>query len=172
MTHADHGVPPDGSTSGGQLHRSWAADLDTTTLYELLRLRVDVFVVEQACPYPELDGRDVDAATRHLWVEASDGIVATLRLLGNAPDGDDSAFRIGRVCTRRTHRGQGMARRLLEAALAEVGSHPCRVSAQTYLTGMYTAFGFRADGAEFLEDGIPHVSMLRPGSNGAAEETP
>ena len=51
------------------LRRSWAKDLDAATLYELLKLRVEVFVVEQACPYPELDGRDLLAETRHFWLE-------------------------------------------------------------------------------------------------------
>ncbi|HZN79124.1 MAG TPA: GNAT family N-acetyltransferase, partial [Mycobacterium sp.] len=51
------------------LRRSWAKDLDAATLYELLKLRVEVFVVEQACAYPELDGRDLSADTRHFWLE-------------------------------------------------------------------------------------------------------
>ena len=57
------------------LHRRWGKDLDTATLYELLKLRVEVFVVEQSCPYPELDGRDLQSATRHFWLEGPDGEV-------------------------------------------------------------------------------------------------
>ena len=61
------------------LRRSWAKDLDAATLYELLKLRVEVFVVEQATPYPELDGRDLLAETRHFWLENSEGqVVSTL----------------------------------------------------------------------------------------------
>ncbi len=64
------------------LRRSWAKDLDVPTLYALLQLRVEVFVVEQACPYPELDGRDLFAETRHFWLEAADGeVICTLRLM-------------------------------------------------------------------------------------------
>ena len=64
------------------LRRSWAGDLDAATLYELLRLRVEVFVVEQRCPYPELDGQDLLAGTRHFWFEDADGrVIATLRLI-------------------------------------------------------------------------------------------
>lgn len=146
------------------LHRSWSADLTTTTLYALLRLRVDVFVVEQACPYPELDGRDLEPGTRHYWIAADDGTVAsTLRVLEDPPTVDgEPMFRIGRVCTHRAHRGKHLSNRLMDAALADIGEHACRVEAQAYLTEMYAAHGFVAEGAEYLEDGIPHVSMLRP----------
>lgn len=70
------------------LRRSWAKDLDAATLYELLKLRVEVFVVEQATPYPELDGRDLDAETRHFWLEGPDGeVISTLRLMEEHPGG-------------------------------------------------------------------------------------
>lgn len=141
--------------------RSWAQDLDAATLYELLKLRVEVFVVEQATPYPELDGRDLLAETRHFWLEHADGrVVATLRLMEEHPGGE-KVFRIGRVCTQRSERGGGLASRLMQAALAEVGDHPCRIDAQTYLQDMYAKHGFVRDGEEFLDDGIPHVPMLR-----------
>ena len=146
------------------LRRSWAKDLDAATLYELLKLRVEVFVVEQACPYPELDGRDLLAETRHYWLEKADGdVISTLRLM-EEHSGGAKAFRIGRVCTKRTARGQGHTTRLLQAALAEVGDFECRIDAQTYLAEMYGRHGFVRDGDEFLEDGIPHVPMMRPGS--------
>ncbi|MCB0927915.1 MAG: GNAT family N-acetyltransferase [Mycobacterium sp.] len=143
------------------LRRSWAKDIDAATLYELLKLRVEVFVVEQACPYPELDGRDLLAETRQFWLENLDGqVIATLRLMEEHPGGTKE-FRIGRVCTRRDERGHGHAARLLMAALAEVGDHPCRVNSQTYLADMYARHGFVADGPEFTEDGIPHIPMVR-----------
>jgi ElaA protein len=84
------------------------ADFDNRTLYALLRLRVDVFVVEQNCPYPELDGRDTDPATRHLWTEDGTGPTAYLRLL---PERAGAVHRIGRVCTRADARGQDTRRR-------------------------------------------------------------
>jgi ElaA protein len=144
------------------LRRSWAKDLDAATLYELLKLRVEVFVVEQACPYPELDGRDLLAETRHYWLEAPDGeVVSTLRLM-EEHTGGEKTFRIGRLCTKRSARGQGHTTRLLQAALAEVGDYACRIDAQTYLEEMYRQHGFARDGDEFVEDGIPHVPMLRP----------
>lgn len=143
------------------LRRAWAKDLDTATLYELLKLRVEVFVVEQATPYPELDGRDLLAETRHFWLEGAEGdVVCTLRLMEEHAGGE-KGFRIGRVCTKRTARGHGHANRLLQAALAEVGDYACRINAQTYLEDMYKHHGFVRDGDEFLDDGIPHVPMLR-----------
>lgn len=139
------------------LRRSWGRDLDAATLYALLRLRVDVFVVEQSCPYPELDGRDLAESTRHFWLESPGGeVISTLRLLG-----DPGEFRIGRVCTRAADRGHGHTSRLMEAALAEVGPQRCRISAQSYLADMYARHGFVLDGEEFVEDGIPHVPMVR-----------
>ncbi len=142
------------------LKRSWAYDLTTSTLYDLLKLRVEVFVVEQACPYPELDGRDLLPETRQFWLEEDGEIICTLRLMEEHDDGRKS-FRIGRLCTSRQARGRGHTTRLLQAALAEVGSAPCRINAQTYLVDMYAKHGFKPDGDEFIEDGIPHVPMLR-----------
>lgn len=143
------------------LRRAWADDLDTATLYRLLALRVDVFVVEQRCPYPELDGRDLEPATRHFWLEDAEGqVISTLRLLVDR-SGSDEEFRIGRVCTAEAERGRGHSARLMNAALAEVGDRPCRISAQTYLADMYAGYGFIADGDPFEEDGIGHLPMLR-----------
>jgi ElaA protein len=148
------------------LRRCCGRDLDAATLYDLLTLRVAVFVVEQACPYPELDGSDLTAQTRHFWLEEKSGeTIATLRLIeGGLIEGDPAGqklFQIGRVCTKKAARGHGYATRLLQAALADVGEHPCAMNAQTYLIDMYARHGFVVDGDEFCEDGIPHVPMLR-----------
>ena len=86
------------------------ADLDARTLYSLLQLRVDMFVVEQHCPYPELDGRDTEPATEHSWLEDPAGPTAYLRIL-HEPDG----IRIGRLWTRADARGAGAAARLPRA---------------------------------------------------------
>ncbi|MCE0537355.1 GNAT family N-acetyltransferase [Kineosporia rhizophila] len=134
-------------------------DLTPGEAYALLKLRVDVFVVEQKCPYPELDGRDVEPGTEHLWLADEHGPTAYLRLLAD-PDG---RARIGRVCTRADARGRSLAGRLMEAALA--GLEPGRetvLDAQAHLTGWYARYGFTASGPEYLEDGIPHVPMRRP----------
>lgn len=144
------------------LHRRLAPDLPISTLYALLRLRMEVFVVEQACPYQDIDGLDLDGSTRHFWLareESTEEVQAYLRLV-EQPDGE---FRIGRVCARRHARRRGAVRRLLEAALAEVGEAPCVLDAQSHLAGLYTAFGFEPSGNEFAEDGIPHFPMRRSG---------
>lgn len=149
------------STAGTpQVFRSGFADLSVTQLYALLKLRVDVFVVEQDCAYPELDGHDADPATTHYWVEvnAPDPVAATLRVLRGS-DG----FRIGRVATAIGHRGQGHARCLMRAAIGDVGDAETRLEAQSHLQDWYAGFGFEVDGPEYLEDGIPHVPMRRTG---------
>ena len=131
-------------------------ELDARTGYLLWRLRSAVFVVEQACAYLDLDGRDLEPATRHLWLEADGAPVAYLRVLD---DGD--CARIGRVATAGEHRGRGLADRLMRAALDLVGDRPCVLDAQTYLAGYYARLGFTATGPEFLDDGIPHLPMRR-----------
>jgi ElaA protein len=139
------------------------ADLDPATLYALLRLRVDVFVVEQKCPYAELDGRDTEPGTRHLWLDEAGAPIAYLRLLTDPSDGGDAGVvRIGRVCTARPARGGGHAARLMRAALDEAGGRECVLEAQSYLVPFYTGFGFTTTGPEYLDDGIPHVPMRRP----------
>lgn len=152
-----------------ELRRSWATDLDAVTLYELLKLRAEVFVVEQACPYLDPDGLDMAVDTRHFWLEDDGAVLATLRLMldsGELDEGAEPVYRIGRVCTALSERGHGYATQLMESALVEVGQHPCRINAQTYLADMYGSLGFVQDGDEFLEDGIPHLPMVRPGSVG------
>jgi ElaA protein len=136
------------------------AELDAPTLYRLLKLRVDVFVVEQKCAYPELDGRDLEPETRHLWIEDGAGApLAYLRVL-REPDG---AARIGRVVTAPHARGRGLAAALMAAALREIGDRPSRLDAQTHVAGFYARFGYRVAGEEYLDEGIPHVPMARPG---------
>jgi ElaA protein len=141
-----------------QLYDRAFADLDAPTLYALLRLRSDVFVVEQACPYPELDGRDTEPTTRHLWL--ADDPATPLSYVRLLTDPDGSA-RIGRVCTAATARGQGLSRRLINVALDLAGDRPCVLDAQSYLVDYYRSFGFTVAGAEYVEDGIPHVPMRR-----------
>jgi ElaA protein len=131
-------------------------DLEIGTLYALLKLRSEVFVVEQECHYQDLDGRDDEPGTRHVWLSRGDEIRAYLRILD---DGD--VLRIGRVVTSGKARGAGLAGRLMDEALTIIGNRPSVLDAQAYLVGFYTRFGYRQTGPEFLEDGIPHVPMLR-----------
>jgi ElaA protein len=139
------------------LRRAPFAELTPFELYGLCRLRVDVFVVEQECPYPELDGRDAEPSTVHLWYQAGGGeVAATIRLL------DDGATRaIGRVATAAGFRGRGLAARLVEEGIALAGAVPVTLGAQAHLEGWYERFGFRRSGPGYVEDGIPHVPMRR-----------
>lgn len=137
-----------------ELHTAHAGELDAPTLYALLRLRVDVFVVEQECAYPELDGRDLEPATRHCWLADGDEIVACLRVLAE-PDG---SWRIGRVATAPSARRRGLAARLVSHAL-DLAGRPVLIHAQAHLADWYAGFGFARDGADFHEDGILHTPM-------------
>ena len=138
-------------------------DLSAREAYDAWRLRQDVFVVEQECPYPDLDGRDPDPTTRHLLLLDEGRVAGYARVLD---DGD--VWRIGRVVLDRAVRGRGWADRLVEAAVALSVGRAAVLDAQAPLVGWYATFGFEVDGPEFLEDGIPHVPMRRA----AASEPP
>ena len=133
-------------------------ELTTEELYRILKLRVSVFVVEQNCPYPELDDRDQDAV--HVWAEDAAGIRAYLRVLDR---GVESPYvSIGRVVT--AERGIGLGDRVLEegirAAKELFGAGSIYLEAQTYAEGFYEKHGFHRISEEFVEDGIPHIRML------------
>ena len=134
-------------------------ELTTHELYDILRLRVNVFVVEQNCPYAELDGLDQGAL--HVWLEDETGIQAYLRVMDKGAESEYAA--IGRVIA--VKRRCGLGSRVLEAGLRAArdafGDQPIYLEAQTYAAGLYEKYGFRRISEEFLLDGIPHVKMLR-----------
>jgi ElaA protein len=142
------------------LHVATGPELTATDLYDLLRLRVDVFVVEQECPYPELDGRDLLESTVHFWLRGGGqgAVVGCLRLLE-----DESALRVGRVCTAASARGTGVGGKLMAAAVERIGARESVLGAQVQAQGLYARFGYAPEGEVYLEDGIPHISMRRPG---------
>jgi ElaA protein len=133
------------------------ADLDAATAYAIWRLRQDVFVVEQECPYPDLDGRDTEPGTVHVVMRDGDDVIGYARVLD-----DGGEWRIGRVVLAPAVRGRGLADRLMTAALEACPARPVVLDAQSPLVGWYAGFGFAVDGEEFLEDGIPHAPMRRP----------
>lgn len=135
--------------------------LNTGELHDLLKLRIDVFVVEQRCAYPEADGRDPEAI--HVLAHDERGqLVGCARIL---PPADGGLPRVGRVVVRADRRGQGLAHRIMEGALnalrAAYGSGRSMLAAQAPLQGFYERHGYHAVGAEYLWDGIPHVDMVR-----------
>ena len=130
------------------------AELDAGTLYELLKLRAEVFVVEQECAYPDLDGRDDEPATRHVLLRDDDDLLGYARVLE-----DGEVWRIGRVVLARDARGRGLADPLMHTALQVAKGRDVVLDAQTPLASWYATHGFEVDGAEFLEDGIPHLPM-------------
>jgi len=139
------------------LHVAAFDQLSAATLYGLLRLRMQVFIVEQRCPYQDLDGRDTEPGTRHVWLDDDGSPQAYLRILAE-PDGAD---RISRVCVAPAARGTGLARQLMRDALDLTGPGGVVLDAQSYLADFYKRLGFVATGPEFVEDDIPHVPMRR-----------
>ena len=145
------------------VHRSWAKDLDTATLYELLKLRVEVFVVNR----PALPG------TRRPRPAAGNPPLLARRPAGRgdlhpAPDGGAPRRAEGVPARPAVHRaGSPRARSHHTAAPSRAGrcrDYPCRIDAQTYLEEMYARHGFVRAGDEFLDDGVPHVPMVRAGT--------
>ena len=148
---------PDADTTT-QVHRAAFAELSPRRLYDLLRLRSDVFVVEQDCTFLEMDGRDHEPDAEHLWTVDERGVTATLRLLRD--HGDD--WSIGRIVTRPDVRSSGVAALLVRAGLdrlRHLGATSVHIGAQAQLRDWYARFGFVQDGPRYLEDGILHVPM-------------
>jgi ElaA protein len=131
------------------------AELTPLQLYRILKLRADVFVVEQDCVYPDIDDRDLEPDALHMWIEDADALVAYLRVLSGPPAG---TWRIGRVVTAAHVRGGGLASDLVRRALA-LTQGPVVLNAQSYLVDWYAGLGFEVDGGEFLDDGVPHTPM-------------
>ncbi len=134
-------------------------ELSKRELYEILKLRCAVFVVEQNCPYQDIDGRD-DFEGVHVFLEEDGEVLAYLRAY--YPEGEQEQLRIGRVISAK--RGIGLGAKVVEAGIrcAKEQLHAKRIyiEAQCYAVGFYEKFGFAICGEEFLEDGIPHVGMM------------
>ena len=135
-------------------------DLTLDELYAILYLRTAVFVVEQACPYQEVDNKDQESY--HLLGQDNGDIVAYARLL--PPGVSFPQASIGRVLVAPSHRGQGLGQQLMARSLAflveELGQKRIQLSGQTYLEDFYKSFGFQAVSDMYLEDDIPHKDML------------
>lgn len=135
-------------------------ELTVNELYSILKERVDVFVVEQTCPYPECDGKDIKCF--HLFAKENDEIIAYLRILPPGVSYDETG--IGRVLVKDKHRGKGLAIEMMNRAIKfiqeEMKFKKIKISAQQYLIDFYGSFGFKISSEGYLEDGIPHIDMI------------
>jgi ElaA protein len=137
------------------------SELTVHELHDVLRLRTDVFVVEQGCAYPEIDGRD-PFCTHILGTDPSGSLIACARIV---PPETDGPPHIGRVVVHRDHRGRGYARQLMNFTLDVLGtlygSLHSELAAQSHLKGFYESLGYVQHGAEYLWDGILHIDMVK-----------
>ena len=141
-------------------------DCTPDQLYDLLQLRVNVFVVEQCCPYPELDDFDRHPETRHLAGHDPSGfLMAYARLL--PPGLRFPEPNIGRFVVKKEFRGKGVGHQLMRQAVEAINKiwpgRPIKISAQGYLQKFYEQYGFERVSDVYLEDGVPHIDMLRKG---------
>ena len=139
------------------LHKKMFSELTAEELYELLRIRSEVFVVEQNCVYQDMDGDD--QASVHLWLTDQDRVVALCRV---CPAGTHmKEVSIGRVIT--TERGKGYGKRIMLAGIEAAREHfdatAIEIEAQEYAKGFYEQVGFRQSSDPFILDGIPHIKM-------------
>ncbi len=135
--------------------------LTTQELYALLQLRTQIFVVEQDCVYQDLDGKDQKAL--HVIGTKNNKVVAYTRCFKAGIYFDQAS--IGRVVVAQEFRKDKLGKRIMEASIQaiykEYGVQPIKLSAQTYLLKFYNALGFKAIGDQYLEDGIPHIAMIK-----------
>ena len=139
------------------LHKKSFQELTTDELYELLRVRSEVFVVEQDCVYQDMDGDDLKSI--HLWLTLEGKIVALARV---CPAGTHmQEISIGRVIT--TERGKGYGKQIMlyaiDAAKEHFGAKHINIEAQEYAKGFYESVGFKQSSDTFMLDGIPHIRM-------------
>lgn len=136
-------------------------ELSATLLYEILRLRSEIFVVEQDCVYQDLDGKDQKAL--HVIGKKEGKVVAYTRVFGSGDYFDCAS--IGRVVVAKEQRKFGYGKGIMNASIQAVQEHlkenSIKISAQTYLKQFYNELGFMEYGKEYLEDGIPHIAMKK-----------
>jgi len=136
------------------------SDLSPDELYQIMRLRIEVFVIEQRCFYQDADNKDQHC--HHLMLLEDKELVAYARIVPAGLSFEEAS--IGRVITSAQVRGTGAGKILMEAAIQTCrqlfGNVSIRIGAQTYAKAFYVALGFEASGSGFMEDGIPHIEMV------------
>lgn len=130
-------------------------------LYAVLKARIDVFVIEQNCPYPDLDNYDQKAI--HIWAEENGDVLAYCRVFNKGIKYDETS--LGRVLTTEKARGKSLGKLLIKYAVETIENRfhtpEIKISAQDYLLKFYSDFGFVDTGKKYLEDDIPHTEMIR-----------
>jgi ElaA protein len=158
---------------GDRINLDWYGfgELTPALLYEVLQFRQAIFVVEQSCAYPDLDG--LDQLAWHLLLRVGDALAGCLRLI---PFPDERKVKIGRVAIGETERGKGLARHMMREALArcrrDYPDHTVTLSGQTYLAPFYESLGFVVTSPPYDDYGIPHLDMVlatNSGHSGTAE---
>jgi ElaA protein len=143
------------------VRKAWA-ELSTDELYSFLKLRTDVFFVEQRIDEEELDNRDQEPTTEHLWIADDRGTAAYLRIIVDAaPTHKDARRLFGRVATRPDRRGEGLSRLLIGEVIRLYGHEPMLLHAQEYVVPLYAKFGFEPFGDLYVEAGLSHRMMYR-----------
>jgi ElaA protein len=144
------------------VRKQWG-ELTTSELYSFLKVRTDVFLVEQKVDEEELDNRDQEPTTEHLYIADDAGTAAYLRVLvDESPEYLDAHRVVGRVVVRPDRRGEGLAQTLFAEVMRLHGDEAMLLHAQSYVAPLYAKSGFVAFGEPYLEAGISHVSMYRP----------
>jgi len=141
--------------------KRWA-ELSADEVYSFCKLRTDVFLVEQHVDETELDGRDREPGTIHYFIEDAAGCAAYLRtLVDQTPQHLDARHFVGRVVVRADRRGEGLAEQLIARALDGLAGHAIIIHSQVYIAPLYAKLGFEPFGDQYVEAGIPHISMYR-----------
>ena len=137
------------------------SELDTEDLYQILRLRSEVFVVEQDCVYQDIDNKDQNAI--HLYFKENDEIVAYTRIFNAGHYYENPC--IGRVVVSKKNRGKDLGKKIMidsiEYIKQNIKAEKIELSAQKYLDKFYKDLGFYKIGEDYLEDGIPHQRMIK-----------
>ena len=135
--------------------KEWA-ELSTNEVENIFSLRSEVFVVEQDCVYQDIDGKDQKA--KHVLGKKNNEIIAYARIFKPGDYFKEASF--GRAVVKKTERGKGVGDELVLNCLENISEKQIKISAQSYLKGFYGKHGFKAEGKEYLEDGIPHTAMF------------
>lgn len=153
-------------TTSADLNVQWVWSsfdgFNVNQMYEVLKLRQEIFIVEQQVPYPDID--DKDRRCMHLMGQMDERVVAYMRLVPLHLF-EPGYFSLGRVVVQQSMRGTGLGKALVARGLeyldAMRNGHPIKISSQLYLKDFYASFGFRAEGEPYIEDLIPHIAMIK-----------